>query len=127
MGTNPLLGEGAEDRLPDHQLRELQTVDKAPSFREAFAKRRCLIPADEFYEWRKTTRPKAPFAIAMKDGRAPHLCRALEKTGKISNLGSGCALARLSLVSLMSSPEQIHPRMPVILPRGTSRDLARGN
>jgi putative SOS response-associated peptidase YedK len=28
--------------------------DKVPSFREAFAKRRCLIPADGFYEWRKT-------------------------------------------------------------------------
>ena len=46
-----------------------ETVDKAPSFREAFAKRRCLIPADGFYEWRKTAKPKLPFAIAMKDGR----------------------------------------------------------
>jgi putative SOS response-associated peptidase YedK len=33
------------------------------------ASNRCLIPADEFYEWRKTVRPKLPFAIAMKDGR----------------------------------------------------------
>jgi putative SOS response-associated peptidase YedK len=31
-----------------------ETVDKAPSFRQAFRKRRCLIPADGFYEWRKT-------------------------------------------------------------------------
>jgi len=46
-----------------------ETVDKAPSFRRAFAKRRCLIPADGFYEWRKTVRPKLPFAIAMKDAR----------------------------------------------------------
>ena len=46
-----------------------ETVDKAPSFRWAFAKRRCLIPADGFYEWRKTTKPKLPFAIGMKDGR----------------------------------------------------------
>jgi putative SOS response-associated peptidase YedK len=37
--------------------------------RQAFAKRRCLIPADGFYEWRKTAKPKLPFAIAMKDGR----------------------------------------------------------
>ena len=42
---------------------------KAPSFRQAFAKRRCLIPADGFYEWRKTAKPKLPFAIAMKDER----------------------------------------------------------
>src|SRR5207237_5359567 len=46
-----------------------ETIDKAPSFREAFAKRRCLIPADGFYEWRKTAKPKLPFAIAMKDAR----------------------------------------------------------
>jgi putative SOS response-associated peptidase YedK len=46
-----------------------ETVDKAPSFRQAFIKRRCLIPADGFYEWRKTAKPKLPFAIAMKDGR----------------------------------------------------------
>src|SRR6266705_3679768 len=44
-----------------------ETVDKAPSFRQAFRKRRCLIPADGFYEWRKTQTPKLPFAIAMKD------------------------------------------------------------
>jgi putative SOS response-associated peptidase YedK len=46
-----------------------EPVDKAPSFRQAFAKRRCLIPADGFYEWRKTAKPKRPFAMAMKDGR----------------------------------------------------------
>jgi putative SOS response-associated peptidase YedK len=46
-----------------------ETVDKAPSFRQAFAKRRCLIPADGFYEWRKMARSKLPYAIAMKDGR----------------------------------------------------------
>jgi putative SOS response-associated peptidase YedK len=44
-------------------------LDVAPSYRQAFAKRRCLIPADGFYEWRKTAKPKLPFAIAMKDGR----------------------------------------------------------
>jgi len=37
-----------------------ETVDKAPSFRQAFAKRRSLIPADGFYEWRKTAKPKLP-------------------------------------------------------------------
>ena len=43
-----------------------ETVDKAPSFRHAFIKRRCLIPADSFYEWRETAKPKLPFAIATK-------------------------------------------------------------
>ena len=33
-----------------------ETVDKAPSYRQAFKKRHCLIPADGFYEWRKTAK-----------------------------------------------------------------------
>jgi putative SOS response-associated peptidase YedK len=79
-----------------------ETVDKAPSFPDAFAKRRCLIPADGFYEWRKTAKPKLPFAIAMKDGRSFTFAPALEKTGKIPNLENGCALVRLSQASPMS-------------------------
>jgi putative SOS response-associated peptidase YedK len=31
----------------------VETLDRAPSYREAFKKRRCLIPADTFYEWKK--------------------------------------------------------------------------
>ena len=79
-----------------------ETVDKAPSYRQAFIKRRCLIPADGFYEWRKTAKPKLPFAIAMKDDR-PFPLRASGKTGKIPNLQSGYAPARLLQASLMHS------------------------
>ena len=86
-----------------------ESVDKAPSFRQAFTKRRCLIPADGFYEWRRTAKPKLPFAIAMKDGRPFTFAPALEKTGKIPNLESGCALARLSQASLMSSSRRSIP------------------
>ena len=85
-----------------------ETVDKAPSYRQAFKKRRCLIPADGFYEWRKTAKPKLPFAIAMKtDARSP--LPGFGKTGKIPNLGSGCALARLSHGSQMSSSRRSIP------------------
>jgi hypothetical protein len=78
-----------------------ETVDKAPSFRKAFAKRRCLIPADGFYEWRKTTIPKLPFAVPMKYG-CPSPLPVYGKDGKIPNLESGWARARLSQASLMS-------------------------
>ena len=46
-----------------------ETVDTAPSYREAFKKRRCLIPADGFYEWRAIGGTKIRFAIGMKDDR----------------------------------------------------------
>ena len=47
----------------------METVQSAPSFRSAFQKRRCLILADGFYEWRKTGGPKVPFDVALEDNR----------------------------------------------------------
>jgi putative SOS response-associated peptidase YedK len=64
MGINSILGQRSNVGYRTINARA-ETIDKAPSFRQAFAKRRCLIPADGFYEWRKTVKPKLPFAIAM--------------------------------------------------------------
>jgi putative SOS response-associated peptidase YedK len=46
-----------------------ETVDKKPSFRDAFKKRRCLIVADGFYEWRKDGKGKEPLYYYLKSGR----------------------------------------------------------
>jgi putative SOS response-associated peptidase YedK len=46
-----------------------ETAATAPMFRDAFARRRALIPAQAFYEWRRTENgAKQPFAIARRDG-----------------------------------------------------------
>jgi putative SOS response-associated peptidase YedK len=46
-----------------------ETITTSPIFRDAFKRRRCLVPADLFYEWRKIDdKTKQPYAIAMKDG-----------------------------------------------------------
>jgi len=46
-----------------------ETVATAPAFREAFKSRRCLVPAEAFFEWQKIdAKTKQPFAIGMKDG-----------------------------------------------------------
>jgi putative SOS response-associated peptidase YedK len=44
-----------------------ETVDSAPSYKQAFKKRRCLIPADGFYEWKKVLGGKIPYSVGMKD------------------------------------------------------------
>src|SRR4029077_11549955 len=44
-----------------------ERIDTAPAFRRPFQKRRCLIPADGFYEWKKTPEGKIPYSIEMKD------------------------------------------------------------
>lgn len=52
-------------RTPAHARAE--TVAEQPMFREAFKKRRCLLPANGFYEWRGTTR-KRPFWLTPGEG-----------------------------------------------------------
>ncbi|MHA2068773.1 MAG: SOS response-associated peptidase, partial [Candidatus Thorarchaeota archaeon] len=46
-----------------------ETVDKKSSFREAFKHRRCLLPADGFYEWKRKPNRKQPYHIRMLDGK----------------------------------------------------------
>jgi putative SOS response-associated peptidase YedK len=46
-----------------------ETVDTKPVFREAFKRRRCLVPIEAFYEWKKLgPKEKQPYAIALADG-----------------------------------------------------------
>ena len=72
-----------------------ETVDTAPSFRSAFKKRRCLIPADGFYEWKKVIGGKIPYSIEMKDD-SPFVSQVSGRDGRARKLRSGCGPARLS-------------------------------
>src|SRR5262245_40937700 len=45
-----------------------ETVASKPAFRSAFRKRRCLIPADSFYEWRAEGKKKRPYLFTVDDG-----------------------------------------------------------
>ena len=42
-------------------------IESKPAFRNAFERRRCLVPVDNFYEWKKTRTGKQPYAIALAD------------------------------------------------------------
>src|SRR5919202_1240066 len=46
-----------------------ETVTEKPSFREAFKRRRCIIPVDGFYEWQRAGGGKRPFFFRMRDDR----------------------------------------------------------
>ena len=45
-----------------------ETVATLPTFRDAYSRRRCILPVDGFFEWRAAEGGKQPYAIAMKDG-----------------------------------------------------------
>src|SRR5208283_2665160 len=93
----------------------VETVDTAPSYREAFKKRRCLIPVDSFYEWKKVVGGKIPYAIGMKDD-APFVFAGLWEGWKdpaTDEWVRNCTIITGEPNELVA---QIHTRMPVILP-----------
>ncbi|MGF1620669.1 MAG: SOS response-associated peptidase [Rhodomicrobiaceae bacterium] len=92
-----------------------ETIGRLPSFRAAYAKRRCIVPIDNFFEWRKTTPPKQPFAIGMKDG-SPFALAGIWENWKHPESGD---YVRTFCVLTCPANEligAIHDRMPVILP-----------
>ena len=54
-------------------------IENRPAFREAFQRRRCLVPVDNFYEWKKTATGKQPYAIALAKPGTDGAGRALGK------------------------------------------------
>ncbi|MEM5017809.1 SOS response-associated peptidase [Metabacillus indicus] len=90
-----------------------ETLSEKPSFRNAFMKKRCLIPADSFYEWKREEGTKTPMRIKLKSG-APFAMAGLweswkSKEGKVVH---SCSVITTEPNRLMST---IHDRMPVIL------------
>lgn len=92
-----------------------ETVAEKPSFRRALQKRRCLILADGFYEWRKEGKKKTPIYIALKTHESFGFA-GLWETWKSSaeEVIHSCTIITTTPNVLM---EPIHNRMPVILPR----------
>ena len=81
-----------------------ETVRDLPTFRDAYRKRRCIVPVDGFFEWKaiKGQRAKQPYAIAMKDG-ARSASPAFGRTGKSRLRANGCGLSQSSRPTPMSS------------------------
>jgi putative SOS response-associated peptidase YedK len=95
-----------------------ERVATAPMFRAAYAKRRCIVPVDNFFEWKaiKGRTAKQPYAIGMRDG-APFGIAGIWESWKQPGTGE---LVRTFCVITTTANEllaEIHNRMPVILPR----------
>jgi len=94
-----------------------------PVFREALKKRRCLVPADAFYEWQRLDpKTKRPFAIGLRSGDPYALAGLWERWQP----KEGAALETFTVLTTDPNElmEPIHNRMPVILePRDYTRWL----
>jgi putative SOS response-associated peptidase YedK len=96
-----------------------ETVTEKPSFREPFKRRRCLIPADGFYEWQRQGGRKQPFLFRMKDGRPFAFAGLWDVWGD----GEGedvetCTILTTEANELLAP---VHDRMPVILDASSYR------
>lgn len=91
-----------------------ETAPTKPSFRRAFRGRRCLIPADGFYEWKKEDGGKQPYHIRLKDGE-PFTFAGLWESWNDPNGGTVRSFAILT-TEANEVVGEIHARMPVILP-----------
>src|SRR5205085_6207002 len=71
-GLVPSWAENASSTTASRMINaRAETVATKPAFRTALARRRCIIPADGFYEWRN----KQPYPLARPDGRPPAVAR----------------------------------------------------
>ena len=98
-----------------------ETLSEKPSFREAFQQRRCLIPADGFYEWRMEDGKKQPFRIGMEGGTVFAFAGLWESwQAKQDGYGyeEGDLVETVTIVTTDANDKlrPIHHRMPVILP-----------
>lgn len=93
-----------------------ETVTTSPAFRESMKRRRCLVPAEWFYEWAKIdAKTKQPYAIGLSDGSL-FAFAGLWETWK----DKASSQMLMTYTILTTDPneltEPIHDRMPVILP-----------
>jgi putative SOS response-associated peptidase YedK len=88
-------------------------IESKPAFREAFRQRRCLVPVDNFFEWKKTASGKQPYAIALKSRGLMALA------GLWENWRSPAGERIRSFAIVTTEPNELcaelHNRMPAII------------
>lgn len=89
-----------------------ETLAEKPMFREAYRRRRCLVPADGFYEWQKTGAAKRPYLIRVKGGGPFAMAGLWERWGKDAETVTSFTIVTTAANAFMA---ELHDRMPVIL------------
>lgn len=91
-----------------------ETADEKPSFKNLMARKRCLIVADSFYEWKKTDNSKQPKRIQLQDRRLFAFAGLWDKWQQGDEELFTCTMLTKDANDFM---REIHHRMPIILPK----------
>jgi putative SOS response-associated peptidase YedK len=111
--ARPRQGAGANRPLFNARA---ETIRQRPSFRDAFAHRRCLVPANGFYEWRKDpSGSRVPMWVHRLDGAPVAFAGIWSTSHTPDGPVDACAIITCAANELTAP---IHDRMPVILPPG---------
>jgi putative SOS response-associated peptidase YedK len=101
-----------------HINARVETVATNNTFRAAFARRRCLIPADGFYEWEAPEKGRHPHWVYRADGH-PMVFAGIWATRKDDDSGEwlrSCAIITRGAAGVVDA---IHDRMPVVVPEAS--------
>jgi putative SOS response-associated peptidase YedK len=95
-----------------------ETVTEKPSFKNAFVKRRCLVPADGFYEWKKEEKHKVPYFIFHSSKKPMTLAGLWERWRPKESTDETPYLHTFTIITTTPNEKmaQLHDRMPVIIP-----------
>lgn len=100
-----------------------ETAPSKPAFRSAFKRRRCLIPADAFYEWQKLegVKAKQPYCITRIDGEPLVFAGLWEQWAPKDEDGNWIESGRVESCTIMTTDANatmspVHDRMPVMIP-----------
>ena len=110
-----LIPSWAKDPAIAHQLinARSETAREKPSFRDSFKKRRCLVPADGYYEWRRAGKERKPLRIVRPD-RAPLSMAGLWDTWKAPD-GKNVRTFTILTTGANEATRALHDRMPALL------------
>ena len=108
----------AKERKPGPINARGESLMDKPMFRDAFERKRCIIPADGFYEWRRDGERKTPFYISSGDGE-PLAFAGLWSTWRPRDDPDAEPVRTCTIVTTAPDPRirDLHDRMPAMLPR----------
>lgn len=92
-----------------------ETASSKPAFRDSLKSRRCLIPADGFYEWTRTGKAKQPYCFEVNEGELFAFAGLWDRWKDFS--GNWIKTCSILTTTPNAATSSVHDRMPVILER----------